>query len=98
MLQERNFKRTQVNQNWLFERFNSKYNRLWEQFTDVGLLIIQIVAGFIFALLAFDSSPFIFQMALVLVVIILSFLCSLLSFVHMERLKTKNYLNKLLFK
>ena len=39
-----------------FERLNEKYNRLWDQETQIIVLVIQIIAGFAFAVLAFDTS------------------------------------------
>ena len=42
-------------QDKFFERLNEKYNRLWEQETQIGVLIIGIIAGFSFSILAFDT-------------------------------------------
>src|SRR3989338_4852529 len=41
-----------INDDWVFERFNSKYNRLWSQITACSSLLIQIIAGYVFAMMA----------------------------------------------
>ncbi|MEK6861531.1 MAG: hypothetical protein AABY07_06180 [Nanoarchaeota archaeon] len=33
-----------------FERFNSKYNRIWEQLTNIGLFVLATVSAYIIAL------------------------------------------------
>lgn len=38
-----------------FERLNSKYNRLWEQLTNIGILIIQVITGFLIGLLTYQG-------------------------------------------
>ena len=40
----------------IFERLNSKYNRLWEQLTNIGILIIQIITAFLVGLLTYQSN------------------------------------------
>jgi len=38
-----------------FERQNSKYNRIWEQLTNIGIFIFTVIAGYIISLLAVEK-------------------------------------------
>jgi len=49
-------KTNSLSKDYLFERLNSKYNRLWEQMTSLAVLCIEIIAGFSFAVLAIGTS------------------------------------------
>lgn len=81
----------------LFERLNSKYNRLWQQETSIGILMTEIVVGFLFASLTLDffnkltSSllPYI-TIAILGLLIVLSFGIGKLEF---ERTETKKWLS-----
>lgn len=85
------------NSDWLFQRYNTKYNRLWSQITSCGLLIVQLIAGYVFALMAIpsiSSSVFVRSFGfLVSLVILLSIISARLD---LERFRTKRRLNFLL--
>ena len=40
----------------IFDRLNSKYNRLWEQITAVSVLTIEVLVAYIIGILAYDAS------------------------------------------
>lgn len=81
---------TPIKDSWIFERQNSKYNRLWQQMTDCCVLIAEIVVGYVFALMAIQSLS---QSALVysflFIVFSLTILCAILGKLDYERLKTR---------
>ena len=39
-----------------FEKFNSKYNRIWEQLTNISIFILTTVSGYIIALGAIQKN------------------------------------------
>ena|SRR3989339_793751 len=82
---------------WIFERYNSKYNRLWENMIQCGLLMIQIIAGYIFALIAIQSlkANTLFY-SLLFVIGLLIVLSVVIGRIELEKLKTRNYLNSLI--
>lgn len=88
-----------VSHDLLFERYNSKYNRLWTQITDFVILACQTVLGYIFAIMAIEKlSQEIFVYSFIFVVISLVIFCAIIGKLELERLETKTYLNGLLKK
>ena len=83
----------------LFERHNSKYNRLWSQITDFMILASQTVLAYVFAIMAIaDLSTEIFVYSFIFVVFVLMIFCVVIGKLELERLETKAYLNMLLRK
>ena len=82
---------------WIFERYNSKYNRLWEHMVQCGLLMIQIIVGYIFALITIQSlkANTLFY-SLLFVTSLLVVLSVAIGRIELEKLKTRNYLNSLI--
>lgn len=39
-----------------FEKFNSKYNRIWEQLTNISIFVLTTISGYIIALSAISKS------------------------------------------
>jgi len=82
---------------WIFERYNSKYNRLWEHMIQCGLLMIQIIVGYIFALIAIQSlkaNTLFYSLLFVMGLLVL--LSIVIGRIELEKLKTRNYLNSLI--
>lgn len=81
-----------------FDRFNSKYNRLWGQITDLGILSIQILTGYLFALLALNTnSPSRFLLinyTTLLVFIVVLVITLAMGRLEWERIITKRKLSK----
>lgn len=83
-----------IDGDWIFERYNSKYNRLWGQITDFIILIFQTTLGYIFAIMAIENlSLKVFAYSFILVVCILLLLCGVIGKLELERLETRNYLS-----
>lgn len=89
----------ETSKNWIFERYNSKYNRIWGQMNDFGLLMAQVAAGYIFALMAIENLPIDkFVYSFFFVALIILFLSILLGRLELERLRTKYLLNEFITK
>lgn len=89
----------ELSTDFIFERYNSKYNRLWGQINDCFLLMVQIIIGYIFALMALDSVSIVrWIYSFYFVTIILLFLSIIIGRLELERLKTKAYLNEFIIK
>ena len=76
-------------QDRFFERLNAKYNRLWEQETQIVVLVTEVIAGFSFAILALNTSSYSsyksFKWVLMLIIILLSLLTLILGKIDFER-------------
>ena len=46
----------QSQSDFYFERLNSKYNRLWEQITEIGVLCVEIIVVYFIGILAVDTN------------------------------------------
>ena len=96
-MERQKLKSTLINDNWAFDRYNSKYNRLWGQIIDCGVLTVQIIAGYIFALMAIPSismTTWVYSFSFVTIITML--LSLVIGRLEIERLNTRNYLNRFL--
>jgi len=77
----------------IFERLNSKYNRLWGQLTNMSILFVQIIAGYVFGILAYDTSNVgsltMFNYATLFVFAIVMGLSLAVGRLELERVKTR---------
>lgn len=86
-----------INDDWVFERFNSKYNRLWSQITACSSLLIQIIAGYVFAMMAIQVlQPPTLVYSLLFVASIIIFLSLIITRLESERIKTRRLLANML--
>jgi|SRR3989344_3072589 len=87
----------------IFERLNSKYNRLWEQITNVLILNVQIISAYFIGILAYNTSNpsnnIMFGSITLLVTIIIIGLSLATGRLELERTETKKdimlFFNKL---
>ena len=85
----------QSNKDYIFERYNSKYNRIWEQMTAISVLFFEILAVYFFALIALDNSPRQFLLvtySTAFFVILTIFLALAVARLEFERTETKREL------
>ncbi len=65
--------------------------------TEIGLLTVQVVVGYIFALMAIESlSGTVFALSFFFITLVLFILTILIGRLELERLKTRNFLNNYL--
>lgn len=55
----------------LFDRLNSKYNRLWEQITSLVILFIEVFTGYSFAILAVGKDNLILSIYVTLIIVVI---------------------------
>ena len=83
-------------QDRFFEILNAKYNRLWEQETQLAVLIGEIIAGISFAIIAFDTTlPVAIErlsIAILIIIFLLGFVTLGVGEIDVERIKTKKWL------
>jgi len=93
---------SQVYGNYLFDRLNTKYNRLWQQLTDLFILEVQILAGYSFAVLAYNTSNINSITLLQVISLVVLFIFVLVGFfmgrLELERVLTKRSLYYYLMK
>ncbi len=79
-----------------FDRLNQKYNRIWQQLTSIGVLIIEILIGYFLAILTIDTtelSVFIKMVYVTYVVLIILFILAIcIGKLEFERIETKKWL------
>ncbi|HLC65184.1 MAG TPA: hypothetical protein VJI46_03615, partial [Candidatus Nanoarchaeia archaeon] len=74
-----------------------KYNRLWSQITACSSLLIQIIAGYVFAMMAIQVlQPPTLVYSLLFVASIIIFLSLIITRLESERIKTRRLLANML--
>ena len=87
----------------IFERLNSKYNRLWEQLTNISVLLIEVIVAYFLAVMAYETNTptklITFNYITLLIFIIIIGVSLSLGRLELERTETKRdlvfFLNEL---